>query len=389
MSFFSNNSLLLGTRKEEQEYPHNPLNLVLVYDTSKELANNIISVPLNGTVNCTIDWGDGTSNSYTTTGFKTKTYASPGVYIVQISGTMTRLDYGIEASTTNNKLKLVRCLSFGEIGLTSLFQAFMNCSNLIQCPASLPTTVTSLRGCFLGCTQFNDESVVSWNTEAVTTMAAMFYNATSFNRNIDSWNLVAVTTTQNMFFNATSFNQPIGSWNTSAVTNMSSMFQNAPVFNQDISSWDIRKVTTMTNMFSSNIWGSANYDAALSAWADLPDTDLKTQAITSFAAGAGGGSNTLVTSNNHGMVAGSRVNISGTINYNGDYNVVGLVLPNEFQIGVTFVGNDATGTMKHRRSRNVTANFGTNKYSSGVPATKRAVLTSTYGWTITDGGRVI
>jgi hypothetical protein len=46
----------------------NPDALVLVYDTSLEPANNTISVPLNGTVNCTIDWGDGSSESHTTTG---------------------------------------------------------------------------------------------------------------------------------------------------------------------------------------------------------------------------------------------------------------------------------------------------------------------------------
>jgi hypothetical protein len=140
----------------------------------------------------------------------------------------------------------------------------------------------------------------------------------------------------------------------------------------------------MVSMFSSNTWGTPNYDAALSAWADLPDTDLKTQAITSFTIQ---GSNTRATSNSHGMVAGSRVNISGTTNYNGDYNVV-AVTANTFDIARTFVVNETTGTMKHRRSRNVTAGFGTNKYSSGVPTTKRSILTTTYGWTITDGGQV-
>jgi surface protein len=522
----------------------NPNNLVLVFDTSLEPANNTISVPLNGTVNCTIDWGDGTSESHTTTGFKTHTYANPGVYVVQISGTMTTLSYGTGASTTNNRAKLVRCLSFGNVGLTILERAFQNCVNFIQCPRSLPTTsnVTNLLAMFSGCSQFNDARVTQWDTSSVTNMSQMFngctafnqdiggwntssvtnmalmfgaatafnqpigswntasatnmsqmfngctafnqdiggwntalvnnmslmfLNATAFNQNIGSWNTAAVTNMSQMFqgcaafnqdiggwntalvnnmslmfFNATAFNQDIGSWNTAAVTNMTQMFQGCAAFNQDIGSWntaavtnmsnmflnatafnqdiggwntalvnnmngmfvgtnhafaqdisgwDIRKVTTMSGMFSGNNWGTANYDAALEDWADLADTDLTigttantSQAITAFAQQ---GANTRVTSNGHGLVAGSRVNISGTTSYNGDFNVLSPTA-NTFDIAVTFVANDATGTMKHRRSRNIAAGFGTNQYSSGAPTTARGVLTTTYDWSITDGGQV-
>ena len=212
-------------------------------------------------------------------------------------------------------------------------------------------------------------------------MSGMFRAATAFNQPLNSWNTSLVRSMSGMFRAATAFNQPLNSWNTSAVTDMESMFRDATAFNQNISSWDVRKVTLMSIMFTSNTWGSANYDAALSSWAALPDSDLKTQAITVFAASGG---NTRVTSNNHGMVFGSRVNISGTTNYNGDYNVL-AVGGNTFDIGIAFVSNDATGTMKHRRSRNVSFGVGTNQYSSAATAA-RNTLTSTYGWTITDGG---
>jgi surface protein len=396
----------------------NPANLVLVYDTSKEPANNTISVPLNGTVNCTIDWGDGTSETHTTTGFKTKTYANPGVYVVQISGTMTQLGHGVGAVTTDNKDKLVRCLSFGAVGLTSLFRGFRNCRNLIQCPSSLPTTstVTTLGDVFAGCAAFNDARVGSWNTSGVTNMVGSFNNATAFNQPLGAWNTSSVTTMNAMLLGATAFNQPLGSWITSSVTNMASLFGstafnqpigswdtssvttmanmfNASPFAQDISNWDIRKVTSMATMFTGSGWGTANYDAALEDWADLPDADLTigttsntSQAITAFATLASG-TQTRVTSNGHGLVPGSRVNISGTTNYNGDYNVLAAAA-NTFDIAQAFVANDATGSMKHRRSRVVTAGFGANKYSAGAPTTARGVLTTTYDWSITDGGQV-
>jgi surface protein len=432
----------------------NPNNLVLVYDTSKEPANNTVSVPINnvsGSPNVTIDWGDGTTSTATTNGFVTKTYANPGVYVVQISGTMTLLSYGTGASTTNNKEKLVRCLSFGEIGLTSLSQAFRSCGQLIQCPASLPTTsnVTNLGETFRDCSLFNDPRVAQWNTSSVTTLGGMFQDASAFNQPIGSWNTSSVTSIgflfqgasafnqpigswntssvtnmirvfslaaafnqdisgwdvsavanmSNMFQGAFSFNQPIGSWNTASLTNMFAMFASAPgdpvamAFDQDISGWDIRKVVTMTSMFAGSTWGTANYDAALNAWADLADADLPirntantSQAITAFAS-LSSGTQTRVTSNGHGLAAGSRVNISGTTNYDGEYNVL-AALTNTFDIATPFVANDATGTMRNRRSRNVTAGFGANKYSAGAPTTARGVLTGTYSWSITDGGQV-
>lgn len=356
-TFIKNNSLLTATIKTPIVYDSNKL--VLVYDTSKEPANNTISFPVNGTSpNITVDWGDNTSNTYTTTGWKTHTYSSPGIYIVQVSGSMITLSFGGDAANTNNKLKLVRCLSFGNIGLTSLIFAFRNCTNFIEAPTILPSTITNLNSAFMDCSNFNHSNITQWNTSNVTimnslfdgcsifnqpigswnvsnvsgitrafarcflfnqplgswntgnftNMSAMFEFCTNFNQPLGSWNLSKATNFGSLFRGCTNFNQPIGSWNTANVVIMSNMFLNATSFYQDISLWDIRKVTAMATMFSGSYWGISNYNAALVAWSSLP------------------------------------------------------------------VQN------------NVIAGFGTNQYSSGAPATARNFLTSTKGWTITDGG---
>jgi surface protein len=481
------NPRLLRPLAARSGFNFDPSKLVLVYDTSLEPANTTVSVPINGPTSVTIDWGDGSSETHTTSGFKAHTYASPGIYVVQVSGNMAVLTHGVGASTTDNKQKLVRCLSFGNIGLTSASNAFRGCANLIQVPAALPNNSADflMGNFFFGCTSFNDPRVVgwdmsqqtlfsgmfqgctsfnqpigTWNTSAatgmssvfagatsfnqpladwdtsnVTTMGAMFDGATAFNQPIGGWNTSLVTSMQRMFtqpssfnqplddwdtsnvtnmlqmFNNAAFNQPIGSWNTGKVTTFNFMFLNNTLFNQnlanwdvaagnsfqqmfsgatafsqDISNWDIRRATNLANMFSGSNWGTANYDAALQDWADLADTDIRSQAITAFAT-LSSGTQTRVTSNGHLMVAGSRVNISGTTNYNGDYNVLAATA-NTFDIAQAFVANDATGTMKHRRSRNVVAGFGANKYNAGAPTTARGTLTTTYNWTITDGGQV-
>lgn len=427
------------------EWVYDPNNLVLVFDTSLQTANRTVSVPINnvtgtGSPNVIINWGDGTTSSATTNGFVTKTYATGGVYVVQVSGRMTQFSYGTGTSTTNNKQKLVRCLSFGNLGITDLTDGFRSCSNLIQVPASLPATppVTKLSGCFYLCSSFNDVRVATWDTSSVTDMTSVFHTAAAFNQNIGRWNTGAVTTMNNMFNSAAAFNQDIGSWNTSNVTSMVSMFQNATSFNQnigpwntarvrefnsmflqanafdrdigpwqttnartmasmfwsntafkqDISNWDIRTVTDMTTMFTGTTWGAANYEAALDKWSALSDADIRTFSITSFTAGGTGGFTRAIIGSGHGLQTGQRINISGTTNYNGDYNITSVFdSAGWVEFSKTFVSDDATGTLALRRSRNVPAGFGSNTYSAGAPATNRGVLTGTYGWTITDGGQ--
>ncbi len=72
----------------------------------------------------------------------------------------------------------------------------------------------------------------------------------------NAWDTQRVTNMKSMFYNADSFNKPIGNWNTSNVSTFASMFYSTPNFNQDISSslqtvgsntyiaWDVENVTT-------------------------------------------------------------------------------------------------------------------------------------------------
>ena len=181
--------------------------LVLVFDTS--FGDTTIEIPFGDAsiVNVTVDWGDSTSDAYTTNGTKTHTYASGGIYTVRISGSLSRFG----PTAVLSRPELTKCLSFGDIGLVSLGGAFRDCANLTEVPAQIPSSVTSA--------------------------PSMFNGATSFNQNIGSWNTSSVTNMNLMFNGATSFNQNIGSWNTSSVTGMSDMFQGAAAFNQNLTGW--------------------------------------------------------------------------------------------------------------------------------------------------------
>ena len=219
--------------------------------------SKIIQLPLYGTVNATVDWGDGAIETFTTPGTKTRFYVNTGVYTIRISGTVTQ--FGI--TSTLSRPQYSRCLSFGSIGLTSLAGAFRDCANLTEAPAQLPSGVTSLFFTFLNASSFNSD-ISAWNTSNVTTMNSTFYGAAAFNQNIGSWDTSKVTDMYYLFYNATAFNQNIGSWNTANVTNMSYMFYGATAFNQNIGSWNTGKVTDMSYMF----YGATAFNQNLGSW---------------------------------------------------------------------------------------------------------------------------
>jgi len=384
MSIYKNNSLLISAHSQ---FSYNINNLTLVFDTSKEPETNTISVPLSGTVNCSINWGDGTSENHTTVGFKTHTYSNHGIYVVQISGAMTRFSYGAGVSSSNNRLKLVRCLSFGNLGITDLSRGFQNCSNIIECPADLPatSTVTNLSNCFAGCSSFNDANIGSWNTSSVTNMSSMFNGASSFNRDIGSWDTSSVTNMLSMFQTASAFNQPIGAWNTGHVTSMYYMFRNAVSFNKNIGSWNTENVTTMQEMFR----GASSFNQNIGGWNTEAVTDMAGmfRVASSFNQTIGSWNTSSVT-NMSNMFNGASLFAQNISNWD-IRNVTTMIS--------MFTGS-SWGTVNYDAAliawsqlispqNNVTWNAGTNKYSSSA-ANARNILTSTYNWTINDGGQI-
>jgi len=58
----------------------------------------------------------------------------------------------------------------------------------------------------------------------------MFWNATSFSRDLSKWKVYNVTDMAYMFAGATSFNRNLSNWDVSWVENITGMFENATRF---------------------------------------------------------------------------------------------------------------------------------------------------------------
>jgi prepilin-type N-terminal cleavage/methylation domain-containing protein len=259
--------------------------LSMTIDTTKSWGTTF-TVPLNGTVNATIDWGDSGASGCPTTvtaGLPVCTYASEGTYTITVNGTVTRfgVDNWLGSSWQQDQYKMISLNSWGTTGLTSLRGAFVYMWYLNSVPATLPPTVTSLQDTFaqtanqwdasfngdlsgwdtsnvtnmagtFGVSGFDNNSISNWNTSNVTTMESMF-SSSMFNQPIGGWDTSNVTNMQWMFTGSGAFNQPIGSWDVSSVTNMQEMFMLAQAFNQPIGSWDTSNVTNMMGMFRASV----------------------------------------------------------------------------------------------------------------------------------------
>ena len=244
--------------------------MVLEFNTNLS-DGKTITLPLYGAVNVTVNWGDSKTDNYTTADDHKHEYAAEGTYTVSISGSLEKFgkyDYP-------NADKLVKVTTFGNIGLSSLANAFYNAINLIELPTILPSTVTSLEAMLRRASKFNfdiggwnvsnvnkmfnlfreassfNQNIGGWDVSKVSDMGYMFDKAILFNRDISSWNVSKVYNMFSMFSNAESFNQNIGGWNVSKVTDMGYMFRGARAFNQDISRWNVSGVYNMNNMFAS------------------------------------------------------------------------------------------------------------------------------------------
>ena len=239
-------------------------NAQMVLEYNLLTPNATVGLPLNGTVNVTVNWGDGSAiETVTTQQVKRHTYATIGVKTVTISGLLSQYSnaYSTSLSSTDSQNRLIKVLSWDGLGLQNLSYAFAQCSNLIDVPSTLPSTVNSLVYTFNYATNFND-TISTWNTINVIDMQGMFANANNFNQPIGNWNISNTTNTSFMFNFASAFNQPLNSWNVVNVTKMDGMFSSATSFNQPIATWNVANVTNMSQMFSN----ATAFNQPLNGW---------------------------------------------------------------------------------------------------------------------------
>tara|TARA_R110002012_G_scaffold40547_10_gene111696 strand:+ start:4235 stop:5698 length:1464 start_codon:yes stop_codon:yes gene_type:complete len=199
--------------------------LVLTYDLDLATARTI-HIPLGGgTVNnpliVTIDWGDGSSEPFTTAGIKPHTYAEgagPRV-TVTITG---RLDwYGTSQPIDQAGLLRVENIGFA-MGLTSLRGAFRQTTTSLEyITPNIPETVTSFEELFRESLCAAD--LRDMDTRNITTIRRIFYRSDGTGPNCANWDVGRVEDVFQAFADS-QMNSPFSLGNWESLTSMEEMF---------------------------------------------------------------------------------------------------------------------------------------------------------------------
>jgi surface protein len=267
---------------------------VVVFDTNLRAGSTTVELNINARTggDRTVDWGDGTV-TVENAALPSHTYATDGVYVVQVKGgTTTRLGQRGASPNAGWTDTLTAVIQWGKaIGWNNFTNGFQGVKQNFTVPADLPRTadgysanVTTLSMMFRSAAAFN-RPIGTWNTSSVTVMSQLFRDATAFNQPIGAWNVSAVTAMESMFLSANSFNQPIGAWDVSAVTDMTNLLRASLAFNQDIGSWPLRLAgVTMTDALNQAGLSTENYSRTLIGWANYVAANSNTPAAVTLGA---------------------------------------------------------------------------------------------------------
>jgi len=222
-----------------------------------------IRIPTSGSgYACTVDWGDGTSDTYSGTApTMLHTYPSVGTYTVKISGTFPRIYF----NNGGDRLKLLTIENWGNIAWPgSMDGAFSGCANLKINASDVPNfaSVTSANSMFTSCSSLTSLNVSGWNFGSCTDMTQMFYNTTSLSAitGINTWNTSKVTSVSTMFMNSVVRTIDLSGLNLSACTSFGSMFRRATLIrNINVSNMILNTSANidMSHMFMHDAGGSS------------------------------------------------------------------------------------------------------------------------------------
>lgn len=321
--------------------------------------------------------------------------------------TLTKLDVGSWNTGNANAFSSMfsACSALTELdvsnwntaNVTGMAGMFNQCTSITSLNVSNWNTakVTTFDSMFYGCAALNYLPVNNWNTGLVISMFRMFRGCTSLTSlNLSSWNTANVTTLQETFLTCTSLlSLDVSTWNTGAVTSMNNTFGSCfSLTTLNVANWNTANVTIFANMFdtcaglstvSVGTWNTAKATNMASMFRSC--SSLTTLNVTNW--------NTSLVTTMADMFSGCTV--LGTVDIS-PWNIGSLVSATNFMTNANtaLVTGEydqtliawASGTQGTPKT-GVTITFGTVKYTAGGAAqAARNTLTTTYTWTINDGG---
>ena len=231
----------------------------------------VIPCIAEGTFNATVNYGDGTG-SQTVTAYNdsnlTHTFATAGQHTITIDGTFPNVRFYDNAAS---RVLVDEVVDLGDVGWTSLFRAFRDCTNLTTFAGGTADTssTASMEQMFYNCSSLTSLDVTSFNTSSVNNMRYMFYSCLGLTSlDLSGFDTSSVTKMNYMFLGCSSLTSlGLSNFDTSSVTDIQSMFGNCSgLTSLDLSGFDTSSVTNMRYIFyncsSLTSLGLSNFDTS-------------------------------------------------------------------------------------------------------------------------------
>jgi len=360
-------------------------------------------------------WSTSSTNLSTNSMFKGATSFNQNVGSLNVSNVLTFLGMFQGAIKFNNggsnSIGNWTLKTTGSINMTSVFQGASIFNQSLNSWNTI--AVTTIASIFESAIAFNNGlasgvgGTMTWNTGNISSMARAFFLTNSFNQNISSWNVFNVLN-YTQTFGSSIFNNGLASgvsgvmsWTinnspSSSVTFSSTFSQNGS-FNQDISSWDMSRVVSLNSTF--NAASKFNQNIGSLNVSNVNDFSFTFQGATIFNNGGsssiGGwntGSGTQMVRTFGGILAGAVAfnqnigswNVSNVNDFTGFME--GKTPANFSTTNLDAIYNSATGWASRSVKPNLTISFGSAKYTIAGQAGRDILDFAPNNWTITDGG---
>ncbi|MCD8206539.1 MAG: BspA family leucine-rich repeat surface protein [Bacteroidales bacterium] len=201
--------------------------MILTYTITS--ANTTTKIPIYGTINCTVDWGDGSTVQAVISSQPSHTYATEGEYDIIINGKVTHL-YSSNISSSGNPLPLTAVKQWGKTGLTDMQYAFRYCENLVSLPEHTGDAfadVTTFYYAFSHCGITKIPTDIFEKCSEVKTFGSAFRGCSSLKNAPSFENCTKVTTFDCAFYECTSLEEiPARMFNSPVATDISYVFYN-------------------------------------------------------------------------------------------------------------------------------------------------------------------
>lgn len=132
-----------------------------------------IEIVAGTSIDITVDWGDGTSNTYVSTNLKSHKYTGAGTYLIKVSGSIVNGHIRIGGNSSAKALLQETGVIGGITGLIHFTETFSGCTGLTSLPADLfryhPTVAdNAFDSTFTGCTGLTTlrSRLFKYNTQA-------------------------------------------------------------------------------------------------------------------------------------------------------------------------------------------------------------------------------